>query len=114
MTGKYRNQPTVVDGLRFDSKREAARYEALCLMGRAGMIRQLNIHPTYVLVEAFTDARGRKHRALKYEGDFEYFEVDSKLWVVEDVKGVKTAAFKIKEKLLCRQLPPDWEFRVVE
>jgi Protein of unknown function (DUF1064) len=42
---KYRNVPTVVDGIRFDSKKEAARYQELRLLEQAGIIRNLIPNP---------------------------------------------------------------------
>jgi hypothetical protein len=111
---KYGAKPAEQDGLTFDSFAELRRYQELLLLLAAGEITDLRVHPRYTLLEAFTDARGRKHRALAYEGDFEYFEVSSGLTVIEDVKGMETREFRIKEKLLCKQLPAGTEFRVVK
>jgi hypothetical protein len=87
---KYRNTPTVVDGIRFASKREAVRYSQLKLLERAGEISDLKLQPRYPLaVQSF--------HVCTYVGDFEYRE-DGRV-VTEDAKGVKTDAFIIKAKL---------------
>jgi hypothetical protein len=41
---KYGAEPTVVDGIRFDSKKEAARYQELKLLAKAGEIQGNYIH----------------------------------------------------------------------
>lgn len=40
---KYHAQPTLVDGIRFASRKEAARYRELCLLERAGEIQGLQL-----------------------------------------------------------------------
>lgn len=95
----------------FDSKAEARRYEELRLAEQAGAISSLTIHPTYELQAAFTDSAGRRHRAIRYEGDFSYTEHGRA--VVEDVKGHRTEVFKLKEKLF-RFRYPSIDFRIVE
>jgi hypothetical protein len=111
---KYGAKRAEQDGITFDSLAEWRRYQELKLLLAAGEIADLRVHPRYTLLEAFTDAQGRKHRPLVYVADFAYFEVFSGLEVVEDVKGMETREFKIKEKLLCKQLPAGTEFRVVK
>ena len=89
---KYRAQPTTVDGIRFASKREAARYCELRLMERAGHIRNLELQPRYpMVVNGLT--------VCVYVADFRYVAADGRA-VVEDVKGVRTPAYVIKAKLM--------------
>lgn len=90
---KYRNTPTTVDGIRFDSKKEAYRYGTLKLLLAAGSIRDLEIHPPYPLV-----VNGVK--VGRYVADFRYTDVGTGKQVVEDVKGVRTAVYKLKKKLV--------------
>lgn len=97
MAHKYHAVATEVDGVRFVSKAEARRYSELRLLEKAGAIQNLELQPSFLLQEAFTDAAGAKHRAIHYVADFRYRE-GGRL-VVEDVKGVETEAFKIKAKL---------------
>lgn len=113
--GKYGAKKTVVDGITFDSKAEARRYRDLRLAEAAGEIVQLQVHPVYELLPAFTTRQGERVRALAYEADFVYTERDGRA-VVEDVKGGKatqTEAWKIKRKLFLHRYP-DVELRIVE
>ena len=82
----------------FDSQKEAARYDQLVLLERAGEIRGLRLQPEFTLQEAFTTPSGEKIRAIRQkivEG------IDTR-WapVVEDVKGYRTKEYEIKKKLM--------------
>ena len=106
---KYHAKPTVVDGIRFDSKREAARYAELKLLEQAGEIQHLKAHPRYEIVEGYFIGE-EWVRPVYYEGDFEYFDGDH--FVTEDVKGVETAVFRLKKKLFQKRYPQ--ELRIVK
>lgn len=115
---KYRNKRTIVDGIEFDSKAEAARYKELLLLESSGQIEDLTLQPVYELQPPFRDARGRKHRAIKYIADFRYIEVIDPqsvqgVDVVEDTKGARTKEFNIKEKLF-RFRYPYIDLRILE
>lgn len=87
---KYRAVPTVVDGIRFASKREAARYEELKLAQHAGDISELELQPNFPLwVEGVL--------ICTYRADFKYRE--GAQLVIEDVKGFRTPEYEIKAKL---------------
>lgn len=101
---KYGNRRIAADGYTFDSAAEYRRYCELRLLETAGEIEALSVHPSYELVGAFTDNTGKKHRALCYEGDFRYRDGAARI-VVEDVKGMETAVFKIKRKLFLSKYP---------
>lgn len=90
---KYKNTPVVVDGLKFDSKREGSRYCELKMLARAGEISHLTVHPKFPLHVGET-LIGRM------EPDFSYRR-DGKL-VCEDVKSDPTITpiFKWKAKHL--------------
>lgn len=105
-TPKYGNKRDDV----FDSKAEAARYKELCLLVAAGTITDLEIHPVYELQPAFK-CNGKTYRAVTYEADFCYIGDDKT--IVEDVKGVITDTFRIKEKLF-RFRYPDIDFRIID
>ncbi len=109
--GKYNAVKTEIDGITFDSKGEAARYQELRLAERAGDIRELRVHTRWELVPGWRDKHGKKWRAITYESDFDYWEGDQ--FVVEDFKGFKTQVFRIKEKLF-RFNYPEFEFRITE
>lgn len=91
--GKYRAKPTTVDGVRFASKREATRYCVLKLYQRAGSIADLELQPRFPLV-----VNGQL--VCTYVADFRYFDVGTNRVIVEDSKGFRTPAYKIKKKLL--------------
>lgn len=105
---KYKNQETTVDGIKFDSKREAARYAELILLLRAGKIRNLKLQPQFTLQESFKTPQGERVRAVVYIADFSYeraTEPDASgtvhwIPVVEDTKGVRTQAYKLKKRLM--------------
>lgn len=88
---KYRNKKTVVDGIKFDSQREATRYSVLKIMQAAGVISDLRLQVPYVI-----NVNGLK--ICKYVADFVY--IDNGREVVEDVKGMKTPTYNLKKKLM--------------
>ena len=106
---KYNAEKTVIDGIKFDSKKEARRYAELKLLERAGVISDLKLQPKFVLQEGFRQ-NGKAYREISYIADFSYVE-NGKL-VVEDTKGFKTEVFKIKEKLF-RYKYGNVDFRVL-
>lgn len=85
---KYHNVVTAVDGIRFDSKKEAARYRALMAMLQAGAIRDLKLQPEFTLIEAFKMPDGTQVKAERYRADFSYVQ-DGEL-IIEDVKSPAT------------------------
>lgn len=100
---KFGNTKTVVGGLSFDSKKEAARWEALRLLELAGEVSELIPQFTFPL-------RVGGELICNYTCDFYYKRHG--LVVIEDVKAVgkkakgkrrfttKTPAYQIKKKLL--------------
>lgn len=89
---KYRNTPTTrvtPSGavLHFDSQKEARRYDFLIERERRGEIRDLRLQVDFTLQEAYTDAEGRRVRAIRYRADFTYYEGTQGRQVVEDVKA---------------------------
>lgn len=95
---KYRNKKVTIDGIVFDSKREAKRYTELKLLEKAGQIQGLELQKEYVLIPS-QKINGRvAERAVKYKADFVYTENGKT--IVEDTKGVRTKDYIIKRKLL--------------
>ena len=106
---KYHNEKTDSLGIRFDSKKEAGRYEVLLLRLKAGEIRNLKLQRDFTLQEAYTTPEGERVRAIRYRADFSYEELypDAQQpagWraVVEDVKSraTRTREYIIKRKLM--------------
>lgn len=88
---KYRNSPTAVEGIKFDSKAEARRWVELRAMEAAGAITALRRQVSFPI-------RVNGVLICRYRADFVYVENGSR--VVEDVKGMKTAAYRLKFKLM--------------
>jgi hypothetical protein len=92
---KFRNTPTEVDGVRFDSKREAARWGELRLLERAGEISDLKRQQPFPM-------KVNGQHVCNYLADFVYRDHAGKV-VVEDVKSPvtrKDPTYRLKAKLL--------------
>ncbi|MGG4604315.1 DUF1064 domain-containing protein [Paenalcaligenes sp. Me131] len=95
---KYKNVKTVVDGHKFDSKKEARRYQALKLLLQAGQITDLELQKRYELIPTQRKSDGTAVRVVTYYADFVYMR--DGVQVVEDVKGVRTDVFVLKSALM--------------
>ncbi len=102
---KYRNQKDeriTASGttLRFDSRKEARRFDELSALQRVGSISGLKLQPQFTLQEAYTTPEGVRVRTIRYQADFSYSR-DGKA-VVEDVKSdaTRTRVYEMKKKLL--------------
>lgn len=101
---KYSAQKAIINGKKFDSKKEAKRYCELINLERAGAIKDLEMQKPYELQPAFK--KGEKtYRAITYYADFVYIETRTGKTIVEDVKGFKTEIYKIKKKLFEYKYP---------
>ena len=89
---KYRAVPTFVHGRRFDSKREAARYGELLLLGRARLIQNLELQPSFSLSGVAT-----------YRADFAYDDLATGERIYEDLKGCDTPVSRLKRKLVAAE-----------
>lgn len=104
---KYGARRTEVDGIVFDSAKEARRYQVLKSMQEAGEISDLWLQSTITLMEGFI-YEGKYTQPVRYTADFVYNK-DGKM-VIEDVKSAataKTEAFRIRWRLL------QWKYRNV-
>ena len=103
---KYHSKKTMMDGIKFHSKKEAMRYQQLKLMEKAGIICDLKMQVKYELIPAQYIDKKCVERAMTYYSDFEYYmlkkqgSADVGQHIVEDVKGVRTEVYKIKKKLM--------------
>lgn len=97
---KYGNKKVDVDGIEFDSMAEANRYVELRMMEKLGEIRDLRRQVPFVLITGQRWGDGKKHRDTVYKADFVYIDNETGQTVVEDVKGFKTDAYKIKRELM--------------
>ena len=96
---KYHNRKTYVGEIQFDSNHEAKRYVELSLMERAGEIRDLKLQVPFELIPEMRDEKNRVIRKTVYIADFTYYDRDGN-FIVEDAKGVRTEAYRIKKKLM--------------
>lgn len=106
---KYHSKKVVLDGVKFDSVKEARRFQELLMMQRAGLISSLQRQVEFELIptQREPDKVGKRGGTIKgkvieqkcaYIADFVY--VENGKTVVEDVKGFRTAEYKIKRKLM--------------
>ena len=107
---KWKNKPTTIDGITFDSKKEAEYYCELKLLKRAGLVKDFEMQVPYQLQPGYK-RDGRAVRAITYVADFRITYPDGHVEVV-DVKGAKTEVYKIKKKILL-YLHPELIFREV-
>ncbi|MBM3956594.1 MAG: DUF1064 domain-containing protein [Gemmatimonadetes bacterium] len=85
---KYGARPTVVDGVRFDSRREARRYEDLTSFRAAGTVRWFAWQPAFILPAG-----------VLYKADFVVAWADGRI-SVEDVKSpaTRTKVWRLKRR----------------
>jgi hypothetical protein len=95
--GKYRAEPTEVDGHRFPSKREAERYRVLKAQLAAGEIWELELQPRYVL-RVMNFETSIIHVVGEYIADFKYRRHGG-IEVIEDAKGMKLPLYLLKKKI---------------
>jgi hypothetical protein len=104
---KYHAIPVHVDGRRFASQKEAARFLELQLWQQAGQIADLVCHPVYPLLVHLYGAAPTAARVFgvvsvgRYTADFRYLNLTTGEIVVEDVKSTatKTTAYRLRKKL---------------
>lgn len=137
---KYKNKPVVFDGHRFDSQDEYHRYLTLKALKEAGIISELEVHPKYLLQNAFRKCMicrhiqdhipGSKRKKdvlcelcggktvhfddITYTADFRVV-YPGDVEEIEDVKGsvaVITQAFLLKRKMF-ELIYPDKTLKIV-
>ena len=101
---KYNAKKVKYDGHTFDSKKEFERYLILKSLSNKGLIKDLDVHPRFIVARSvkFGD---KTLKPIKYEADFIYFDTTYNRMIVEDVKGFKTALYKLKRSLFIVQYP---------
>lgn len=133
-TGKIKRNVTEINNIKFDSATEANRYQDLLAKQKKGLVKDIILQPLYVLQPKyfvynneiitednpmFTDYNKKRLaynknkskeeqikvvQAIKYKADFKIIMADG-TEIVEDVKGIKTTDFKLKEKMLLFRYP---------
>ena len=102
---KYHATKVHLDGVWFDSQREAARYQELQLLMQAGEIEALEVHPGFALMVPDLTTEGAPfvfHTIGWYHADFQYRNIRTGNVVVEDVKSkpTKTEAYKLRKRFV--------------
>lgn len=101
---KYGNRKITVDGIQFDSRKEAARWQELKLLERAGEIQNLQRQVPFTLIPKQVRDGKVVERPCVYKADFVYTQDGAE--VVEDTKGMRTKEYIIKRKLML------WQFGI--
>lgn len=102
---KYRSKKVWVDGICFDSQKEADKYLELKVAARCRQIDGFLYHGNVILAEGFD----KEHRALTYETDFVVLKPDGTYEII-DTKGYETQVFKNKMKV-CKAKYPRLEIK---
>lgn len=93
---KYHAKKIELDGITFDSKKEAKRYDELKALEKLKVIFNLRLQVPYVLIE-----KSQYGRCIKYYADFVYLK-DGEV-VVEDCKGMRTPVYRLKKRLMAEK-----------
>lgn len=114
-SSKYHAEKVTVNGITFDSKKEARRWLELTALEQAGKIHGLRRQVKYLLIPEQRESCAERYksgpkkgqfkpgrvleRECSYYADFDYYTEDG-THVVEDAKGVRTEVYRLKRKML--------------
>ena len=107
----FKSIPTVVDGIKFDSRHEAGRYSDLKLLVRAGEISELELQPKFrlgthddpVVIRSAGYPNGRR---VTYTADFRYLDNRTRKGVVEDAKKEDTPTSRLRRAFV------EWQYKI--
>lgn len=99
---KYHAAKCTVDGIRFDSRKEARRYQELRYLEAAGAIAALELQPEYRIVVTPIAPPARAIDCGRFRADFRYRDLGSGAVVIEDAKSAatKTTAYRLRKRLI--------------
>ena len=100
---KYHAHKCTVDGIRFDSRKEARRYEELKMLVVAGAITSIDLQPEFpITVRELWRADGHLVACGRFRADFRYIDLVSGEVVIEDAKSpaTKTTAYRLRKRLV--------------
>ena len=103
---KYNANKAIIDGITFDSQKEAEEYAELKIRVVAGEIEEFDLQPEFMLQEGFM-CNDKKIRPIIYRADFRVFYPDGRVEII-DTKGVRTKEYLIKKKMLLKRYPGIW------
>lgn len=91
---KYRNEPCIIDGIKFASKAEGAYYAKLKQREKAGEVGGVEMQRRF-------DIRGARGEVIcVYVADFCFWDHTADRFRVIDVKGFETKEFRLKKRLM--------------
>lgn len=96
LKSKYHARKIKLDGITFDSKKEAKRYNELKVLEKLKVISNLRLQVPYVLIE-----KSQYGRSIKYFADFVYLKNGET--IVEDCKGMRTPVYRLKKRLMAEK-----------
>ncbi len=100
---KFSAQRTTVDGVTFDSKREAARWAELNLLRKAGEIKDLHRQVVIPLKGSEGPLLSRKGLQMRLTVDFSYILVSTGETIYEDAKGMPTRDYEVRRAIAAAQ-----------
>ena len=109
---KYGNEKTIINNIKFDSKKEGNRYVELLWMQKAKLIKNLELQKKFELQENFM-WNGKTIRKIVYICDFFYLDCEKGKYMVEDVKSPitkKNPAYVIKRKIFLKKYGQEYLF----
>lgn len=105
---KYNAHKTVINGVQYDSLKEARIYQNLLNLQNKGIITHLERQKRFEIIP-----KTKTERAAYYVADYVFFEVETNKWVVADCKSPitkKLPAYVLKRKCM-KYRYPEYEFR---
>jgi hypothetical protein len=112
---KYRNQKTIVDGIIFDSKKEADYYMQLKILKQNGNIIDFLRQVPFLLHEYYFSPTDGPVRPIYYIADFVVIKRDPNKFVkleIHEVKGKWTKEAIFKRKMFQRKYL-EYEFKII-
>ena len=100
---KYAAKRTELDGIPFDSKREALRWAQLCLLERAGVIADLRRQVVLELEGRDGPLLTRTGRRMRLTVDFAYTDLSTGRTIYEDAKGMPTRDYEVRRAVAAAQ-----------
>lgn len=111
---KYHNTKVIYNGIKFDSKKERDRYITLKQLEKAGIIKELELQPKFLLLDTI-HYKDKTYPKTYYIADFKYFDNEKGKYITEDIKSPITAkdkVYRLKIKMLLTKYP-DIEFKEI-
>jgi hypothetical protein len=84
---KYKNKITRIDGISFQSLKEANRWQELEILQKGGVIKDLRRQTRFELQPSYKK-NGKTIRAIYYVADFAYIDVKTGKTIIEDTKRI--------------------------